>query len=228
MAARRLRVRIPTHHSGEFRLALRPRHLSDARCAVVFLDDEVLVPEGGDLRQVGDDDDLPAGSEPLEPRPHLGRRLPADAGVDLVENKGGGGLGAPQHELEGEHDAGQLAAGGSLTKRASGGVRMRLETENDRFASVRTWLRCLQVDVKSRVGHRQGMQLVVDSSRELAGQAGAALRQACADVKNAALRLCELALDHSGVRGRGRQLLHAPARQVCPRQQGLDVAGAAA
>ena len=69
------------------------------------------------------------------------------------------------------------------------------------------------------------MQLVVDSGRELAGQAGTGLRQARADVKNAALRLGELALDHRRVRGRGRQLLHVPARQVCPRQQGLDVAG---
>ena len=187
-----------------------------------------MVPEGGDLRQVGDDDDLPTRSEPLEPRPHLGRRLPADAGVDLVENKGGRGLGASQHEFEGEHDAGQLAAGGSLTEGARGGVRMRLEPEHDRFASVRAWLRCLQVDVKSRVGHRQGVQLVVDSGRELAGQAGTGLRQARADVKNAALRLRELALDHRWIRGRGRQLLHAPARLVGPRQQGLNVAGAPA
>ena len=50
MAARRLRVRIPTHHAGELSLAVGARDLADVRRAVVLFDDEVLVAKGRDLR----------------------------------------------------------------------------------------------------------------------------------------------------------------------------------
>jgi hypothetical protein len=46
----------------------------------------VRVGEGGDLRQVRDDDDLVAAGQACEATPDLDGRPAADAGVDLVED----------------------------------------------------------------------------------------------------------------------------------------------
>ena len=85
-------------------------------------DHQVLVGEGGHLRQVGDDDDLGRPGERRQPPPDLDRRLAADAGVDLVEDQGGHRVGAREHDLDGEHHPGQLAAGGALLQRPRPGA----------------------------------------------------------------------------------------------------------
>ncbi len=50
-----------------------------------FVDDELHVRERGDLREVGDDDDLGAPRERREPPTYLDGRLGPDPRVDLVE-----------------------------------------------------------------------------------------------------------------------------------------------
>ena len=136
MAARRLRVRIPTHHAGQLGLALRACHLADAGRAISLFDDQVLVAEGCDLSQVGDDDDLARCGKTLQTRTNLRCGLPADTSVNLVEDKRRRGLGAPQHQLQGEHDAREFTAGCTLAERARGRVRVRLEAEDNRLAAV--------------------------------------------------------------------------------------------
>ena len=78
---------------------------------------QVLVGEGGDLRQVGDDQDLGGPGQRGQPPADLDRRLAADAGVDLVEDQRRHRVGARQHDLDREHDPRQLAAGRALLQR---------------------------------------------------------------------------------------------------------------
>ena len=58
MAARRSRVRIPTHHSSQFSFACITVHFAHGGRPVVLFDDEVLVPKRGNLGKVSHDDNL--------------------------------------------------------------------------------------------------------------------------------------------------------------------------
>ncbi len=102
-------------------------------------------------------------------------------------------------------------------------LRVRLEAEDNRLAAVRGRLGGLQVNVKGRVGHREGVELLVDACGQLAGQACTRLRQARTDIKDKALGRGQLTLDDLGVRGRGRQLIHARSSVIRPGQQRLNV-----
>src|SRR6478609_5770960 len=55
----------------------------------VLRDREVTLGERGDLREVGDAHDLPTTCEALQTLPHGAGGVPADAGVDLVEDERG-------------------------------------------------------------------------------------------------------------------------------------------
>ena len=55
--------------------------------------------------------------QPRQPPADLARGLPADAGVDLVEDHDRHRVGAGEHDLDGEHDARELTAGGALVHR---------------------------------------------------------------------------------------------------------------
>ena len=137
-------------HPGE-----HPRHLLDpvrpgdgphvrhrAGAVVGLGDHEVVVGERGDLGQVRDDDDLAAVGQPREPAPDLHRGLAADAGVDLVEDVRADGLLGGGHDLDGEHHARQLAAGGRAGQRPGLGARVRGEQERHVVGAVRARARC--------------------------------------------------------------------------------------
>ncbi len=90
-------------------------------------DREVAIGERGDLRQVGDAQDLPASREALQPLADRACGVAADAGVDLVEHE----RRAPtrrwplmppslQRARQREHHARELAAGGDLAQRGRG------------------------------------------------------------------------------------------------------------
>ncbi len=55
--------------------------------------------------------------QPGQPAADLDRGLAADPGVDLVEHEGRHRVGAGEHDLDGQHDPGQLAARGALAER---------------------------------------------------------------------------------------------------------------
>ena len=65
-----------------------------AAVGLALVDEEVLVGEGGDLRQVGDAENLLAAAEGFEFLADSFRGAAADTDVDFVEDKcpGGGGL----------------------------------------------------------------------------------------------------------------------------------------
>ncbi len=102
--------------------------------------DQVPVSVCRDLRQVGDDDDLGVLGQRGQPGPDVEGRGTAHPGVDLVEDEGGhvhrpAGAG---HDLEGEHDAGQLTTGGGLGDGAGRAARVGGEQDLDVVGAVPT------------------------------------------------------------------------------------------
>ena len=128
-------------------------HFTNLRRPVAFLDDEMLVTKRSNLSQVRHDDDLARCGKTLQTRTNLRCGLPADTSVNLVEDKRRRGLGAPQHQLQGEHDARELATRGPLTERTGRSMRMRLQAEDNALTPVGRRLRCLEVNVERGVGH---------------------------------------------------------------------------
>src|SRR5437764_11085819 len=77
--------------------------------AGVLLDPQVRVRERGDLRQMGDAEDLATLAEPPQALPHGTCGLPPDPGVDLIEDERPSAAGV-RHAHQGEHHARELAA----------------------------------------------------------------------------------------------------------------------
>ena len=95
----------------------------------LFADGEVAVGEGGDLREVGDAEDLVEGGEGAEFFADDGAHAAADVGVDFVEDEYGDAIAAAdaagvtalgEDGFEGEHYAGEFATGGDAAEWAGG------------------------------------------------------------------------------------------------------------
>ena len=125
--------------------------------AVGGLDDlQVRVGEGGDLRQVGHDDDLVAAGEPGEPPTDLDGGAAADAGVDLVEDHDRHRVGAGEDDLDGEHHARELAAGGALLQRPRRRAGVRHEQQLDLVDPVGPGRQPPVADAQAVVGRALG------------------------------------------------------------------------
>ena len=115
--------------------ALEPADGGPRRVGRGVLDDrEVPVAERGDLRQVGDADDLAAAGEGLQLLAHRAGGLAADPRVDLVEDQRVGSaaalaLGGDAHQRQ--HHPRELAARGRLAQRAGRHARVRGDHELD-------------------------------------------------------------------------------------------------
>ncbi len=122
MLARRCRVGLSRQHAGQLGHPVGVVEESNVgdRCVVVLqlLHREMGVGEGRDLRKMGDHQDLVAVAEGGQRPPDREARLPADPGVDLVEDQDRWGL--RQHASQGQHRPGQLAARGHLGQRLEG------------------------------------------------------------------------------------------------------------
>ena len=145
-ASRRSPRSAPSRRAAATRVRVRPP-------PDLLRDEEVPLPGGRDLRQVGHDEDLLAAREgPELPSHRLGRRA-RDAGVHLVEDEGPHRTAAPrpaaaepdlflrQRRREGELDARELAPRGDLRERPRRLARVRGEREGD------------DVDAVGRTGH---------------------------------------------------------------------------
>ena len=132
---------------------------------------------GGDLREVGDDDDLGVPGELLEALADGEGGPAADPGVDLVEDEDGRGAavaaGGGEGDLEGEHDAGELAAGGGLGDGARRGAGVRGEQDRDGVAAVGAGGLRGDVDGDRGVGHLEQPQLLLHGGGERGGGLGA-------------------------------------------------------
>jgi len=125
VAQRGAHVGIP-QHAGELagaRLAGRELHVAGGDATLRALgDDEVVIGEHGDLRQMGDYERLAAAAPA---RGHRAQRLPdppshfaADPLIHFVEHQARHGIVLRQHDLERQHQAGQLAPRRDLGERA--------------------------------------------------------------------------------------------------------------
>ena len=107
-------------HFGEFEDAGFALHDGYCRDGFVFglgfFDGEVAVGEGGDLGEVGDAEDLVDAGEGAELFADDGAHAAADVGVDFVEDEDGDAVGLGEDGFEGEHDAGEFAAGGDAAE----------------------------------------------------------------------------------------------------------------
>lgn len=65
---------------------------------------EVAVCPSGDLRQVGDDQDLVTLSHIGQCSRHLNPDFSTDSLIDFIEHQGGDGIVLHQHDLESEHE----------------------------------------------------------------------------------------------------------------------------
>ena len=138
-----------------------------------------MVGAGGDLRQVGDGDDLAAGAELLhEAADGLGDGA-ADAGVDLVEDQRrrrcAGALALGADDGDGEGDSRQLAARGDLGERPRRRAGVAGDQELDRFDAER--LRRVggdELDLEAAAGHAELLHRRVTAAANL----GAAARRA--------------------------------------------------
>ncbi len=150
-------------------------------------DDDMTVSECGDLRQMGDDDDLGRASKSCEPPADLDRGPPPDSSVHLVEHERGDGAGAREDDLEGQHDPGELTSGRSLVEGPWPARGVRGEQELDLVDSrgpernpaighlqCRRVLRCRlllpHLHAEPRVRHRQRAEFDGHSLAECGGR----------------------------------------------------------
>src|SRR5438034_7052412 len=137
----------------------------------LFGDDDVVLGEGRDQRQVGDTEDLAAAAELAElAADDFGDRA-ADAGIDLVEDERGAPLVGGGEGLEREHDARQLAARGHAGERARLLARVGREEELDLVPALgaeRAPLGLGETRLEARAGERQRLELRDESARQIA------------------------------------------------------------
>ena len=99
MPARRLRVRIPTHHARKLSGAFFTFKHADRSPAIQLLDVEMMISIGSNLCKVSHDNNLMMIGESSKARANLHCRFPANSRVNLIKNEGDITVGLPQNHL---------------------------------------------------------------------------------------------------------------------------------
>src|SRR5438874_3524615 len=170
-----VRQALAPQHARQLRHTLGRGQRACRRDGTLFLhlfgDDDVVLGEGRDQRQVGDTEDLAAAAELAElAADDFGDRA-ADAGIDLVEDERGTPLVGGGEGLEREHDARQLAARGHAGERARLLARVGREEELDLVPALgaeRAPLGLGETRLEARAGERQRLELRDESARQIA------------------------------------------------------------
>ena len=127
----------------------------------------MLVREGGNLRQVGDHQNLHVSSEHGKAATDFDRCLTAHTGVHLVEDEGRYGVHFGKHYLQGEHHAGELTAGGALTERARHGGSVGRQHEGHGVSAVHRELFGFgNLHDQGGVRHGKSSELLADGIRQ--------------------------------------------------------------
>ena len=127
----------------------------------------MLVREGGNLRQVGDHQNLHVSGEHGEAATDFDSCLTAHTGVHLVEDEGGYGVHFGKHYFQGEHHAGELTAGGALTERARHGGSVRGQHEGHGVSTVHRELFSFgNLHDQGGVRHGKSSKLLTDGIRQ--------------------------------------------------------------
>ena len=144
-----------------------PGDVGDGGVALgTLLDREVGLGQRGDLRQVGDADDLPGVAQPAQPLADRAGGGAADAGVDLVEDDRA--LRLARQAGKGEHDPRDLAARRRLAERRERHSRIRRHEQLDRLGPGRPEAVRMRLErhLEPRAVHRQLGELGGDLGRE--------------------------------------------------------------
>ena len=128
----------------------------------------MLVREGGNLRQVGNHQNLHVSGEHGKAATDFDSCLTAHAGVHLIEDEGGHGVHFGKHYLQGEHHAGELTAGGALTERARHCGSVRGQHKGHGVSAVHRELFSFgNLHDQGGVRHGKGGELLADGIRQL-------------------------------------------------------------
>ena len=185
-ARRRLRPRLVGHlgagqHARDLLAPLGLVERVDAgagdEAVVALLDEQMAVAAGGDLRAVGDDEQLRAVRQPVEPLADRAGDRAADAAVDLVEDHRRGAAVLGQRDLEREDEARQLAAAGDPGQRREGRAGIGRDLELDPVAAARRPLRLGErLDRRSGSGPRRASAARARAPTAVSSRAAAAVR----------------------------------------------------
>lgn len=137
-------------HPGNFLGAFGGSQEADGRLRAVlpflFLDQEVLIGEGGDLREMSDAKDLLDSGERFELLADGFSGAASDSDIDFIEHESARDLepaGAAARctffdaDLKGEQDSGHFAAGGNLVERLEGFARVGGDATLDGVPAMR-------------------------------------------------------------------------------------------
>src|SRR5699024_9682045 len=138
--------------------------------------DQVLIGERRDLREMSDDEYLRRPGQPRQPTPHFDSSFTPHASVDLVEHERRDRVGTGEHDLDGEHETGQLAARGALVQGSRLSTALATDQVRDRVAAVWTQRRLPRTGrtgatradpyLDPGVAHRRGDQFGADCLEE--------------------------------------------------------------
>jgi hypothetical protein len=201
------------------------------RVAGNLLDPEVRLGNAGDLREMGDGDELRSLGEPRQGIGDGVSGLTPDARVDLVEENGRLARRRMGDGAQRERDAGELAARGSLRDRREREARIRADEEPDPVATGRPGLSLGELGPEVAVAHPETLQVARNGLGEGLCRRGPGLRKGGREVLHprlghadrplglrqrvdTGLHLRELGL---GGGGAGEQLLRAGSPKAAPR-----------
>ncbi len=177
---------LAAEHAGDFLdagFAFDLGEMGDGAVAGVLLgDDELGRGGGGDLREMGDAEDLVGSAE----APHFCADgmgdLAADIGVDFVEDEQGNAVLGREGAFDGEHDAGDFAAGGDELEGLGGLAGIRGEEELGGFAAEGgRFFGGMKGDGEFGFLEAEVAQLALDAGGQFGCGGGAEFREFCAE-----------------------------------------------
>ena len=138
----------------------------DSRCRAVvyllFFDSELLLSPGGDLRRVGDDEDLSFARELSQLSGYGGGGRTADAAVDLVEDERPSQPRIGKGDADSQQHAAEFSCRGNLVQFVGRVVGERCDAKRDRLKPCCAGRCGLQVRFKTGLLQFQGGQDRVD------------------------------------------------------------------
>ncbi len=165
-------VGFAAEHAGDFFDAGLVRHFHEIGDGAVggeaFADDVLRGGGGGDLREVRDAEHLMAFAKGTHFRGDGVGDFAADVGVDFIEHEQRNSVLRGERGFDGEHDAGDFAAGGDGFERLRGFARIRREEELDALeAAGERRGEGMQHDLEAGFLKAEFVQLRLDVFRQL-------------------------------------------------------------
>ncbi len=179
-------IGLAAEHSGDFLdagFAFYFGQVGYGALAGVLLGDDILRGSGGgDLREVGDAEDLVGRAEAAHFCADGMGDLAADVGVDLIEDEQGDAILRGEGAFDGEHDAGDFAAGGDELEGLGGLAGIWGEEEFGGFAAeCGGFFGGMKGDGELGLFEAEVAQLALDGGGQFGSGGGAEFGKYCAE-----------------------------------------------